>query len=118
MDVGFNPQNLLLFRVNPQLNRYDEKRTAALYREMIERLAAVPGVRGRGVVAAGAALGQRQHHQHLHAGPDLRAGRRDRDNSINRLVVSPNFFDVMEIPLLAGRGLHRARQRRRRRRSW
>ncbi len=26
VDVGFNPQNLLLFRVNPRLNRYDEKR--------------------------------------------------------------------------------------------
>ncbi len=32
--------------------------------------------------------------------PDVR----DRDNSINRLVVSPNFFDVMGIPVLAGRG--------------
>jgi hypothetical protein len=32
--------------------------------------------------------------------PDVR----DRDNNINRLVVSPNFFDVMGIPVLAGRG--------------
>ena len=31
VDVGFNPQNLLLFRVQPQLNRYDQKRTSALY---------------------------------------------------------------------------------------
>ena len=38
VDIGFNPQNLLLFRVNPSLNRYDEKRTLALYREMLERL--------------------------------------------------------------------------------
>ena len=44
VDVGFNPQNLLLFRVNPALNRYDEKRMTALYREMLDRTAAVPGV--------------------------------------------------------------------------
>ena len=45
VDVGFNPQNLLLFRVSPQLNRYDEARTATLYQQMLERLASVPGVR-------------------------------------------------------------------------
>src|SRR5262249_62268330 len=46
VDVGFNPQNLLLFRVNPSLNRYDEPRMATLYASLLERLAAVPGVRG------------------------------------------------------------------------
>ena len=46
VDVGFNPENLLLFRVNPSLNRYDEPRMTALYRDMLERLATVPGVRG------------------------------------------------------------------------
>ena len=49
VDVGFNPQNLLLFRVNPSLNRYDDKKTIALYRDLIERLAAVPGVRAVGL---------------------------------------------------------------------
>ena len=29
---------------------------------------------------------------------------RDRNNDINRLVISPNFFDLMEIPVLRGRG--------------
>jgi hypothetical protein len=46
VDVGFNPQNLVLFRVNPALNRYDEQRINALYRDMLERLSAVPGVSG------------------------------------------------------------------------
>src|SRR5262245_18138928 len=49
VDVGFNPQNLLLFRVNPALNRYDEKRMAALYRDLLERIPAVPGVRAAGM---------------------------------------------------------------------
>ena len=35
----------MLFRVNPQLNRYDATRIASFYDQMIERLQAVPGVR-------------------------------------------------------------------------
>ena len=46
VDVGFNTRNLVLFRVNPSLNRYDEARTVgALPSRCIERLARVAGVR-------------------------------------------------------------------------
>src|SRR5205823_11487031 len=31
VDVGFNTRNLVLFRVSPSLNRYDDARTIALY---------------------------------------------------------------------------------------
>ena len=104
VDVGFNPQNLLLFRVNPQLNRYDEKRTLALYREMLDRLGAVPGVSAVALSAPALLSGSVNStsifvHGRAYA-PDVR----DRDNNINRLVVSPNFFDVMGIPVLSGRG--------------
>jgi hypothetical protein len=42
VDVGFNTQNLVTFRVSPGLNRYDEPRMTALYQQMIDRLRAVP----------------------------------------------------------------------------
>ena len=48
VDVGFNPQNLLLFRVNPSLNRYDDPRMATLYTALLERLGAVYSVAMRG----------------------------------------------------------------------
>ena len=104
VDVGFNPQNLLLFRVNPQLNRYDEKKTAALYRELLDRLGSVPGVSAVAMSAPALLSGSVNGtsifvHGRAYA-PDVR----DRDNNINRLVVSPNFFDVMGIPVLTGRG--------------
>lgn len=44
VDVGFNPRNLVLFRVNPALNGYDQARMASLYGQLTERLRAVPGV--------------------------------------------------------------------------
>src|SRR4030095_11792675 len=44
-DVGFNTRNLVVFSVNPALNRYGDKRTEILYQDLIERLRAIPGVR-------------------------------------------------------------------------
>src|SRR5258708_17546468 len=49
VDVGFNPQNLLLFRVNPSLNRYDQEKTTTLYHDLLERLRSVPGLRGAAI---------------------------------------------------------------------
>ena len=104
VDVGFNPQNLLLFRVNPTLNRYDEKRLPRS--TATSSSASAPSRRPRrGDVEAGAALGQRQlaRASSSRAAP-TRPDRRNLDNSINRLVISPNFFEVMGIPLVTGRG--------------
>ena len=39
VDVGFNPNNLVIFRVNPQLNGYEQTRIASLYDQMGQRMA-------------------------------------------------------------------------------
>ena len=44
-NVGFNPNQLLLFRVSPQLNQYDQPRVISLYDQLTIRLRAVPGVK-------------------------------------------------------------------------
>jgi predicted permease len=102
VDVGFDPQNLLLFRVAPQLNRYDEPRMAALYRDLLERLPTVPGVRGVAMSQPALLSGGVNSTSIYVQGRVYAPG--ERDNSIHRLVVSPSFFEVMGIPLLAGRG--------------
>jgi predicted permease len=103
VDVGFNPQNLLLFRVNPYLNRYDEKRLPQFYRDMLERIAAVPGVRGVAMSNPALLSGSVNSTSIYVQGRTYATDSRNLDNSINRLVISHNFFDVMEIPLLSGR---------------
>jgi predicted permease len=105
VDIGFNPQNLLLFRINPSLNRYDEKRTLALYREMLDRLGAVPGVSAVAMSAPALLSGNVNGTSIFVHGRTYAPDVRDRDNNINRLVVSPNFFEVMGIPVLSGRGV-------------
>jgi predicted permease len=105
VDVGFNPQNLLLLRVSPQLNRYDSTRMARLYHDLLERIAAVPGVRGAAMSQPALLSGSINSTSIYVQGRTYTIDREDRDsNSINRLIVSPNFFEVMGIPILSGRG--------------
>src|SRR3954464_736092 len=106
VDVGFNPQNLVLFRVNPALNRYDEKKITALYRDMLDRLGTIPGVRGAAMSQPALLSGSVNQTGLFLPGRPYPIGRDNADaNSINRLVVSPNFFDVMGIPIVRGRAL-------------
>ena len=102
VDIGFNPENLLLFRINPQLNRYDEKRTIALYSTLLERIAAVPGVRSVALTQPALLSGSVNTTGLFVTGRVY--GPTQRGSEINRLVVSPSFFETMQIPLLAGRG--------------
>jgi predicted permease len=100
VDVGFNPKNLVLFRVNPQLNRYDQPRIGALYAQMSERLRATPGVRA--VTLTNPALlsgGTSTTYFVVHG----RTFRRGAHNEIHRVTVADNFFQTMEMPLLRGR---------------
>ena len=103
VDVGFNPENLLLFRVNPSLNRYDEKQTTALYHDLLERLQSVPGVRGAALSSPALLSGSVNSTSIYVQGRSYSGSRQGENNGINRLVVSPNFFEVMGIPVVLGR---------------
>lgn len=103
VDVGFDPTNLVLFRVNPQLNGYDEARSTAMYGQLLERLAALPGVRAATLSNPGLLSGSVNETSIFVQGRTYDAGVQQQD-SINRLVVAPNFFDVMGLPLKLGRG--------------
>ncbi len=103
VEVGFNPQNLVLFRVNPQLNRYDDERTKRLYDDLAENLRGAPGVRAvtgsNPALLSGSVNGTGIFVQGRTYAPDSQV-------DINRLTVLPNFFEVMGIPVLTGRGFN------------
>jgi predicted permease len=104
VDVGFNPNNLLLFRVNPQLNRYDDQRTIRLYQDLTERLKTLPGVKGVGLSNPALLSGSGNGTAMFVRGRTYVLDRRDRSNDINRVVVSATFFEALGIPVVAGRG--------------
>jgi predicted permease len=103
VDVGFDPKNLVLFRINPQLNGYNEQRSAALYQQLVERLGSLPGVRAATLSNPALLSGSVNQTSIFVQGRTYDAGVQQLD-SINRLVVAPNFFDVVGIPLKLGRG--------------
>src|SRR5206468_11280203 len=95
--------NLVMFRVNPVLNRYDDARMTALYQQMIESLRNVAGVRSVALSNVPLLAGS------INSTSIFVEGRTDAPGAgaglnINRLVVSTGFFDTMEMPLRLGRG--------------
>ena len=101
IDVGFNPHNIVLFRISPSLNRYDDAKQASLYRELDERLSAVGGVRSVAWSNPALLSGSVNQNNFMVQG---HANTRETRNDINRVVVSPDFFATMEMPLIVGRG--------------
>ncbi len=104
VEPGFNTRNLLLFNVVPGMIGYKEERLAQLYRQMTERLEAVPGVQvvtfSRNALLSGGHSTRDFYMPSAAAGAD---GRIKSDGEIYIHQVRENFFEAMEIPLLAGR---------------
>jgi predicted permease len=93
----------VLFRVNPQLNGYNEQRSSALYQQLLERIGALPGVRAATLSNPALLSGSVNQSSIFVQGRTYDAGVQQQD-SINRLVIAPNFFEVMGIPVKLGRG--------------
>ena len=97
VDVGFNPEQVLLFQMDSARSGYDPEASAALYARVRDGVRALPGVRS--VTTAQTALlggGVWMSTVHVEGGTD--GGR-----ATHLMTVAPGFFDTMEIPLLAGR---------------
>ena len=104
VDTGFNADQLLLFRIQPQLNGYDQGAGAELYARLIERLEAIPGVRSATVSRHGLLGFSRRSTSLVIEGAPAAA---DADTEVN--IVDPGFFATMEIPLVLGRGFSATR---------
>jgi predicted permease len=101
VDFGFNPRNVVLFRISPVLNRYDRQKENLLYDQIDERLRAIPRVRSVAWSHLPLMSARRSSGSIFIQGRAYARGQRD---IISTLIVSPAFFETMEIPLLTGRG--------------
>jgi predicted permease len=99
VDPGFNPNNLLMFSVDPSLNGYDADRALTFYAELQQTLATLPGVRAAALTRVAFLSGSRSSSSiHLQGKP--------KENNVYMMSVTPEFFGTMEMPIVLGRGFN------------
>ena len=104
IELGFNTQNLIIVNVELPRFRYDSEETwSPTYRQVIERLEAVPGVRAAGAILS-FPVGSTRFRLSARARTDGKPGESGAPtDSIRFQPVTPGYFRAMEIPLVAGR---------------
>jgi len=97
---GFEAENLARFAVDPRLSGYTAERSLTFFQELERRLAALPGV-----TAVGAASGGPFEGSDRTGNITVEGYRAQEDEDMQCAIdsISPDYFHVMQIPLLAGR---------------
>jgi predicted permease len=104
--TGFQPEHVLIAALDPVRSGYSDVRTRLFYDELLTRLAARPGVRSTGLASHGSLSGvmppgTRFMSTSMHAdadGPNAMAPR------IYVNIVTPGYFEAVDLPLRRGRG--------------
>lgn len=99
--LGFERENLLLFSVAPGLNGYRGASLVEYYRQLQERIAALPGVSAVSLSSHGP-VGDGSSSSSIKI-PGVTSGKESFD--LHRHLVGPGYFDTLGIPTLIGRAL-------------
>jgi predicted permease len=95
VDLGFNPEGVVQLKVDPTLNGYEEERLVHLYRSLLERLRALPGVNGATISPYPLLSG---------SGSYVEVETEDGTSLVSTIgLVDEGFLKTLQIPLLAGR---------------
>jgi putative ABC transport system permease protein len=102
VDPGFNPDNALTMGISlPQRKYPEENQKLAFYTQLLEKVAALPGVQAAGAVQVAPLSGDGFVLGFMIEGrPPYPAGD---EPSTNYYSVSPGYFKAIGIPLLRGR---------------
>jgi len=101
IEVGFNRQQLLLFRINAIAGRADDARAAIVHQRIVDRITSLPGVRS--ATFSWMPLLSRAAANSLVTIPGhTPAPGAQETATVN--AVGPDFFSTLEIPRLLGRG--------------
>jgi predicted permease len=97
-DAGFDQDHVTIFSVDPHVRGYDGQKTWVLQQRLLEGIRQLPGVEG-------AALASRALMRGIGLGASVVFPGQAGDGIINTSTnsVSPEYFEVMGIRLLAGR---------------
>jgi len=100
---GFNPTNMLTMTVSLPENKFDWNHNAVFAREVIDAVRSLPSVRDAAVIQG---VPMREGSFYHSGTVDGYVPASDAEEPIWRIrVVSPGYWDVMQIPIMAGRKL-------------
>ncbi len=98
--LGFNQENLLVFRLQPAQGSYKDERLAQFYQQLFSRLDQLPGVRAATFGRKPLIARDNWANGILLPGEDEMTAP---SHSTSRQMVRENYFATLEIPFLRGR---------------
>ena len=101
VNLGFDQENLLLFRLQPELGGYKDDRLLQFYQQLFSRLDQLPGVRSA-TFGRIALISQDNWSNDFLLPGEMEETAVDHDTM--RQTARENYFATMQIPLLRGRG--------------
>jgi putative ABC transport system permease protein len=102
IDLGFVPERLITFQIDPGLAGYPKEQTAGLYGRVIEGLQAIPGVRSVGGTSSADISDNDNTSNITVAGYTEKP---EEDMNVQRTRVSEGYLATLQVPVLAGRGI-------------
>ena len=101
VNLGFNPENLLVFTLKPEQGGYKDERLVQFYQQLFARLDHLPGVRAATFGKVALIADDNWFNDFLLPGETEKTAV---EHDTMRQTVRENYFATMEIPLLRGRG--------------
>jgi predicted permease len=100
MNLGFNPDHVLLVVLDPSLRGYSNEKARVLQEQLVQRVAALPGVTASSVASSVPFLSGNSWDISID-GYTAPGGEKFVDTNTNQ--VGPRYFATMQIPVLRGR---------------
>ncbi len=102
-DPGFDREHVLAVALNPQLSTYSQEQLPIVYRQLVERVESIPGVRGASLAMCGLVSSCRS----VSSGFEIEGYRAAPNEEIGFLtnMVSPSYFSTVGMPLVSGRSI-------------
>jgi len=103
-NFGFNQQDLLTFGVDPTRAGYHDARLISFYTQLLDRVQALPGVRGATLMQFAPFINWSSNNQVAIEG----AAKKLSNVTVRSQTIGPDFFSTMGIPIILGRGIDRS----------
>jgi putative ABC transport system permease protein len=100
-DLGFVPERLITFQIDPGLAGYPKEQQQGLYGRVIERLQAIPGVHSVGGTSS-ADISDNNNTSNITV--EGYTEKPDEDMDVQRTRVSTEYLSTLQVQVLAGRG--------------